>query len=37
MSNRRVTVLREDPGTKKHLEMAFGKLASERKKWLSSM
>lgn len=36
MKNRRVIAIKDDPNAKKQLEMAFGKLASERKKWLSS-
>lgn len=36
MKNKKITVLKEDNQTKKHLEMAFGKSANERKKWLSS-
>ena len=36
MKNRRVIAIKDDPSAKKSLEMAFGKLSSERKKWLSS-
>jgi DNA gyrase/topoisomerase IV subunit B len=36
MKNKRITVLVEDKKTKYHLDMAFGKSAMERKKWLSS-
>lgn len=36
MKNRRVISIKDDPQAKKNLEMAFGKLASERKKWLSN-
>jgi DNA gyrase/topoisomerase IV subunit B len=36
MKNRRVVSIKDDPGAKKSLDMAFGKLASERKKWLST-
>jgi DNA gyrase/topoisomerase IV subunit B len=35
MKNKRIVSLKEDPQTKKHLEMAFGKSSNERKKWLS--
>ena len=37
MKNKRITVLVEDKKTKYHLDMAFGKSAMERKKWLSSV
>ena len=37
MKNKRITVLIEDKKTKYHLDMAFGKSAMERKKWLSSV
>jgi DNA gyrase/topoisomerase IV subunit B len=37
MKNKRITVLIEDKKTKYHLDMAFGKSAMERKKWLSSI
>jgi DNA gyrase/topoisomerase IV subunit B len=36
MKNKRIIALKEDPQTKKHLDMAFGKSANERKKWLGS-
>ena len=36
MKNKRITILVEDKKTKYHLDMAFGKSAMERKKWLSS-
>jgi DNA topoisomerase-2 len=36
MNERRMICLKDDPSAKKHLDMAFGKLSSERKKWLSS-
>jgi DNA gyrase/topoisomerase IV subunit B len=36
MKNKRITALVEDKKTKYHLDMAFGKSAQERKKWLSS-
>jgi DNA gyrase/topoisomerase IV subunit B len=37
MKNKRITILVEDKKTKYHLDMAFGKSAMERKKWLSSV
>ena len=37
MKDKRITVLIEDKKTKYHLDMAFGKSAMERKKWLSSI
>jgi len=37
MKNKRITILTEDKKTKYHLDMAFGKSAMERKKWLSSI
>jgi hypothetical protein len=37
MKNKRITILVEDKKTKYHLDMAFGKSAMERKKWLSSI
>jgi len=36
MNNKKILCLKEDKKSEYHLEMAFGKLASERKKWLSS-
>jgi DNA gyrase/topoisomerase IV subunit B len=36
MKNKRIIALKEDTHTKKNLEMAFGKSAQERKKWLSN-
>jgi DNA gyrase/topoisomerase IV subunit B len=36
MKNKRIISLVEDKKTKYHLDMAFGKSSSERKKWLSS-
>jgi DNA topoisomerase-2 len=36
MKNKRILSISEDKKTKYHLEMAFGKSSSERKKWLSS-
>lgn len=37
MKDKRITILIEDKKTKYHLDMAFGKSAMERKKWLSSI
>jgi DNA gyrase/topoisomerase IV subunit B len=36
MKNKRIVAIKDDPGSKKNLEMAFGKLSIERKKWLGS-
>jgi len=36
MKNKRIFCLTEDKKTKYHLDMAFGKSADERKKWLNS-
>jgi hypothetical protein len=36
MKNKRISCLVEDKKTKYHLDMAFGKSAYERKKWLNS-
>lgn len=36
MKNKRIVTIKDDSKAKKNLEMAFGKLAMERKKWLGS-